>query len=89
MDSAEQKKQRFVLGSDGLFDILDNENVGRAASRRPVVKRTASKDGSKESPKKNKTSTVREAAAKILQQCLEAGGSRDDVTICVVDVGYL
>jgi serine/threonine protein phosphatase PrpC len=92
VDNAEEKTQRFVLASDGLWDVVDNEVVGAAAARMPALKRTISKDGSRQSPKSEKNGkicTPKEAATKVLQKCLDAGGSRDDITICVVDVSYV
>ena len=65
-----EKTQRFVLGTDGLWDSLSNEAVGKAASRQT-------------------SKSVKAAAEKVLQKCLDKGGSRDDVTICVVDISCL
>lgn len=62
-----EKTQRFVMGTDGLWDMMSNEAVGKAACRQAF-----------RSPKAT--------AERILQRCLECGGSRDDVTICVVDI---
>lgn len=62
-----EKTQRFVLGTDGLWDMLSNEAVGKAASQQASTSSKA-------------------AAEKVLQKCLDKGGSRDDVTICVVDI---
>ena len=72
--------QRFVLASDGLWDVLDNDAVGRAATRKKV--------NGNDSPKQGPIVSPKEAAINILEKCLEAGGNRDDVTICVVDVSY-
>lgn len=84
VDKPEEKTQRFVLASDGLWDAIENDVVGKAAARRPALKRTRSGDGSQKQQRSPK-----EAAANILQKCVEAGGNRDDITVCVVDVSYV
>ncbi|CAB9522403.1 Protein phosphatase 2C 3 [Seminavis robusta] len=97
-----ERTQRFVVATDGLWDVVENEAVGKAASRNSknaTVKRRKSSDGVSRSKspvrrtgsvtssaKEAKRTSPKEAAMKILQICLDAGGSRDDITICVVDV---
>jgi len=78
LEAGKERTQRFVIGSDGLWDVMDNFAVGQAAARQIIDEDT------------NWTENVspKEAAAKILEKCLEAGGNRDDVTICVVDVSF-
>lgn len=79
-EKGKPRTQRFVLASDGLWDVTDNDAVGKAAARKVSSSSTASS---------RKPVSTREAAEKIMQKCLDCGGSRDDITICVVDVGYL
>jgi serine/threonine protein phosphatase PrpC len=93
-DPGRERTQRFVLASDGLWDVVENDDVGKAAARHPMAKRRASREGIErsQSPKTSPPTKVatscspKVAAAKVLQVCLEAGGNRDDITICVVDI---
>lgn len=86
----EERTQRFVLASDGLWDAQDNVHVGKAAARILSLKRTGSKDLAGSPKRKNKICSPKESATKILQQCLESpGGRSDDITVCVVDVSYV
>jgi serine/threonine protein phosphatase PrpC len=93
-DPGRERTQRFVLASDGLWDVVENDDVGKAAARHPMAKRRASRDDIERSQSPKTSSSDRAAtscspkvaAAKILQACLEAGGNRDDITICVVDI---
>jgi serine/threonine protein phosphatase PrpC len=63
---------RFVLASDGLWDFVSNETVGRLAGRTFV-------DGPRER-------TPKQAGSELMAHCLQHGGYKDDVTILVVDV---
>jgi len=74
-DNDKEQIQRFVLATDGLFDVLSNEQVGKAAAVKSKSKSTRT--------------TATEAAEKVLKKCLSHGGKRDDVTVCVVDVSYI
>ena len=59
---------RFLVATDGLWDVLSNETVGRLAARLD--------DGHEIAPKV--------AATRVMEHCLERGGSLDDVTILYV-----
>jgi serine/threonine protein phosphatase PrpC len=65
------KSYRFVLASDGLWDVLSNELVGKHAAQ-------TSPQGVPISPAK--------AAAQIMECCLLNEGYHDDVTILVLDI---
>jgi serine/threonine protein phosphatase PrpC len=67
---------RFVLGSDGLFDTLSNARIGQYAARSHV----------EEDTQIEYEIDVREAAVRIMTECLKSGGYVDDVTIIVMDV---
>jgi serine/threonine protein phosphatase PrpC len=67
---------RFVLASDGVWDVMSNETVGQLAARYPNGNIG---EGSEEiSPSL--------AATSIMKECLPHKGYLDDVTILVVDV---
>jgi serine/threonine protein phosphatase PrpC len=96
-----KRAQRFVVASDGLWDVLSNEKVGELAARYQVpspdnqnqrpssIKRLSFSTKSAVAPMVgDQTEFVAPsvAAAKILEHCLHNGGFLDDVTILVVDV---
>ena len=73
-DSCESKDRtiRFLLASDGLWDVMNNQDVGSLAARRGP-------DGKYTSPTK--------AVEAVLSECLHrTGGHHDDTTVLVVDV---
>ena len=89
----QERVQRFVLASDGLWDVTENDAVGKVAARHPMAERRKSGDCNDRIYSSSNNATTKfcspkVAAARILQECLEAGGNRDDITICVVDVSY-
>lgn len=67
--------RRFVIASDGLWDFVDTETVGKLAAQ--------ARDST---PGTHHTSSPKDAAAEILEYCMARGGTQDDVTILVVDV---
>lgn len=68
---------RFVLGSDGLFDILSNDKIGEVAAR---IKKTNDHE---------EIVDPEHAAAQVMERCLQQGGCLDDVTVIVFDVTYV
>jgi serine/threonine protein phosphatase PrpC len=100
-----EKTQRFVLGTDGLWDVMSNHAVGKAAARK--ASKSSSHHNSKQKDdeqlndrnshndsnhgldgKMGGAETPKQAASRIMEQCLKNGGNQDDITICVVDVSY-
>lgn len=73
---------RFVLGSDGLWDTLSNEKVGKIVARKQTKKNDASDKSEEVIVDPN------QAASELMQECLKHGGYVDDVTLIVVDVSY-
>ena len=58
---------RFVLATDGLWDVTNDDKVGALAAQRDPT------NGSAITPKM--------AVHKVMEHCLERGGSMDDVTV--------
>lgn len=85
LEEGKEKVQRFILATDGLFDVLENKDVGEVAARKLRHDSNLQNGDSSNNPTAR---SPKEAAANVLEKCLEAGGNRDDVTICVVDVKY-
>ena len=99
-----EKSQRFVLGTDGLWDVMSNQAVGKAAARKSSKssshhnkkQKDAQSNGSNSHNDSNHgldgkmggAETPKQAASRIMEQCLKNGGNQDDITICVVDVSY-
>jgi serine/threonine protein phosphatase PrpC len=69
--------QRFILGTDGLFDVLSNEEIGRLAAR---VQET--KDGQK------RILSTGDATEAVMNHCLTYADHFDDIHLLVVDVNY-
>ena len=70
---------RFVLATDGLWDMLSSEQVGLLAAR------TTASSGAEEIP-------AHVSATRIMQECLarcQEGKQYDDITILVLDVAIL
>lgn len=70
-DNCTQHTQRFVLGTDGLWDVLSTEEAGKHVSRHPVRQYTTSE--------KNQTSeTVTTVNGDKRHQVEEEGGTECD-----------
>lgn len=68
----ETRTIRFVLGSDGLWDVMGNEDVGSLASRQDP---------------QGKSVSPASAVDAVMKECLlRTGGHHDDTTVLVVDV---
>lgn len=92
-----KRAQRFVIASDGLWDVLSNQKVGELAARyqrpsdcdQPSSRSMSFSNKSGAAPLLEEATTFvspSAAAAKILEHCLHNGGFLDDITILVVDV---
>ena len=66
---------RFIIASDGLWDVFDTDAVGVLAARVKQVE-----DGTE------KVTSAKEAAKEILDACIKEGGYEDDVTVLVMDI---
>lgn len=70
--SQEQRTIRFVLATDGLFDVMNNQDVGVLAARQDSQGRDVAPGV---------------AVDAIMTECLRrTGGHHDDTTVLVVDV---
>ena len=92
---------RLVLGSDGLWDVFENSEVGKIIAR---VQKKKIEDATKEKDKDNNAIAANEetsakgdetvvvepnqAASKLMEECLMNGGTMDDVTLIIVDISY-
>jgi len=66
---------RFVIASDGLWDVFDTDAVAKYAARMKLLD-----DGSE------KVSSPKETAKEIMDACIKDGGYEDDVTVLVMDI---
>jgi serine/threonine protein phosphatase PrpC len=66
--------RRFVIASDGLFDALSNDAVGKLAARKAI------------DDNDNKNTDPKTTASRIVQQALKEQGAIDDITVLVIDV---
>lgn len=73
-------KTRLVLASDGLLDVMTNQQIGEIVAR---VQKKEEEDSGEET-----IVSPGQAASKLMEECLKNGGHLDDVTILVVDVSY-
>jgi serine/threonine protein phosphatase PrpC len=89
------KTHRLVLGSDGLWDVMTNEEVGQIVCR--LQKKETGQDDIETSASASNEGTnidvggtiivdPNKAASKLMEECLHNGGHMDDVTILIVDV---
>ena len=100
--AGKQRTHRFVLGCDGLWDVMSNAEVGKIVARvqtKDVAAGTEKEDADdkEDTEKENEEGTStddylvvtpNQAAARLMKQCLKKGGHLDDVTILIVDVTY-
>lgn len=68
---------RFVIGSDGIFDVLNTAEVGA------VARQYGNAEGNKNIPQSRRSAI--EACQMLMEVCL-AKDDRDDITIIVVDI---
>jgi len=91
------KTHRFVLGSDGLWDVMTNDEVGKIVARVQKTTATPVTDGEVQEDddhanddgnnmNEEKVVDPSEAAEKLMEECLKNGGQFDDVTLLIVDI---
>ena len=89
--SGEGTTHRFVIASDGLWDVMTNEEVGKIASR-IQKKESTNEDNTNTDNGANSTCNEEvivnpsQAATKLMEHCLMNGGHVDDITLLVVDI---
>lgn len=92
---------RFIMASDGLWDILQNDRVGELAASHYSILSTDNCSSGSESAGGSKQNhsieiltsdeiqhkvTPREAVQSLLTESLRSGGYTDDITVLVIDV---
>jgi serine/threonine protein phosphatase PrpC len=85
---------RFVIASDGLWDVFQTDEVGQVVAQEYIDKDYNAHSAShgighhnhKHAPCIIRRRNPKQAAKELLDSCIKRGGYQDDVTILVVDV---